>query len=51
LRSFHETASYKSNSAVDSPGAAMSAFEGETDMSVRRREVPPHSGVEGRRIF
>jgi hypothetical protein len=27
LRSFYETASYESNSAVDSPGAAMSAFE------------------------
>jgi hypothetical protein len=29
LRSFPETASYELNSAVDSPGAAMSALEGE----------------------
>jgi hypothetical protein len=29
LRSLDETASYGLNSAVDSPGAAMSAFEGE----------------------
>jgi hypothetical protein len=28
LRSLVETASYESNSAVDSPGAAMSAFKG-----------------------
>jgi hypothetical protein len=28
LRSLGETASYGSNSAVDSPGAAMSAFKG-----------------------
>jgi hypothetical protein len=29
LRSLGETASYGSNSAVDSPGAAMGAFKGE----------------------
>jgi len=29
LRSVGETASYESNSAVDSPGAAMGAFKGE----------------------
>jgi hypothetical protein len=47
LRSFHETASYKSNSAVDSPWAAMSAFEGETDMSARRREAPLTAASKG----
>jgi hypothetical protein len=46
LRSFNETASYKSNSAVDSPGAAMSAFEECTEMSARGEEAPLNSGVE-----
>jgi hypothetical protein len=46
LRSFNETASYESNSAVDSPGAAMSAFEECTEMSARGEEAPLNSGVE-----
>ena len=36
LRSFGETASNELNSAVDSPGAAMSAFEERTGWSARR---------------
>jgi hypothetical protein len=41
LRSFHETASYGSNSAVDSPGAAMSAFEGTEGYERCGGEAPP----------
>jgi hypothetical protein len=40
LRSLDETASYVSNSAVDSPGVTMSAFEGDGrvwERAARRR--------------
>jgi hypothetical protein len=40
LRSFHETASYVSNSAVDSPGVTRSAFEGDGRVWERVGETP-----------
>jgi DNA-binding protein HU-beta len=45
LRSFHETASYVSNSAVDSPGVTMSAFEGDGRVGNGRRGAA-HGDVE-----
>jgi hypothetical protein len=44
LRSVGETASYGSNSAVDSPGAAW-RLQGGGRVSARRREAPRHSGA------